>query len=322
MYFGVNAAVSAIVIGMLTFVQAYAAGASLGNAVKAGVIAGVSTYAFAKIGQYFRAQGNANSLVPDGDLNLTSFGGNELTGGQVAQQVALHGITGGVTAELQGGKFGHGFFSAGFAKGVMGAAGFNYDNQSAGDIAGRTAIAATVGGTVSEVTGGKFRNGAETAAIAHLMNQEASAIARGFGVSNWNQGRCPMSDCRSRGFTDEEGEAVVAGIEAVNKGSGIVADVATGVSLVCTACVPVSGPIAATASLFKYGTDAALGDFAGIGKSLTVDGIDLVVDQGLRKIPLIRNLPDKVRDNVITSIKAAPRTVYNIHNNARQISEQ
>jgi hypothetical protein len=174
MYFGVSAAVTAIVIGMLTFVQALAAGASLGNAVKAGVIAGVSTYAFAKIGQYFRAQGNANSLVPDGDLNLTSFGGNELTGGQVAQQVALHGITGGVTAELQGGKFGHGFFSAGFTKGVMGAAGFNSADPSATDIAGQTALAATVGGTVSEVTGGKFANGAQTAAIQYLFAQAAN----------------------------------------------------------------------------------------------------------------------------------------------------
>jgi hypothetical protein len=43
---------------------------------------------------------------------------------------------------------------------------------------GRTATAATVGGTVTAICGGKFANGAATAAFMHLVNAEApEAIA-------------------------------------------------------------------------------------------------------------------------------------------------
>ena len=41
-----------------------------------------------------------------------------------------------------------------------------------GWVAARTAVAATAGGTISAATGGKFANGARTAAFGHLYNQE------------------------------------------------------------------------------------------------------------------------------------------------------
>ena len=84
-----------------------------------------------------------------------------------------HGLAGGILAELQGGQFGHGFLAAGLSKAVMGR--FSYKDVSTPAVLGRTAIAATVGGTISRVTGGKFANGALTSAMAQLFNAEASA---------------------------------------------------------------------------------------------------------------------------------------------------
>lgn len=56
----------------------------------------------------------------------------------------------------------------------------NYDcsQSDALDIAKRTLVSAVVGGTTSAITGGKFVNGARSAAIGHLLNQEASAAER------------------------------------------------------------------------------------------------------------------------------------------------
>ena len=40
----------------------------------------------------------------------------------------------------------------------------------------RTLVAAAVGGTVSRITGGKFANGAITAAFVHLFNTEGGVL--------------------------------------------------------------------------------------------------------------------------------------------------
>jgi multiple sugar transport system ATP-binding protein len=57
-----------------------------------------------------------------------------LTGGQVAQQITAHAMIGGISSSLQGGKFGHGFFSAGVTKGIGGAFLPGGDNLSSGEI--------------------------------------------------------------------------------------------------------------------------------------------------------------------------------------------
>ncbi len=49
-----------------------------------------------------------------------------------------------------------------------------------GGIRGRTMIMATVGGTVSEITGGKFANGAVSGAFVHLFNAEAKINDKAF----------------------------------------------------------------------------------------------------------------------------------------------
>ena len=87
--------------------------------------------------------------------------------------ILTHGLAGGILAELQGGRFGHGFLAAGISKAVMGR--FSYADGSAPAVLGRTTIAAVVGGTISRITGGKFANGALTSAMAQLFNAEARA---------------------------------------------------------------------------------------------------------------------------------------------------
>lgn len=81
-------------------------------------------------------------------------------------------MVGGVSAVLQGGKFGHGFVSSlvtASMKGFM-----NPKTGTYADAVRRTAIAGVVGGTVSKLTGGKFANGAVTSAMQWWYNAEGN----------------------------------------------------------------------------------------------------------------------------------------------------
>ena len=90
--------------------------------------------------------------------------------------IGSHATAGGVFSVLDGGKFGHGFFSAGLTKAA------NINKMMPGsnprlDIQ-RTIVAAVVGGTISELTGGKFRNGAITAGFAQAFNGNSAERRR------------------------------------------------------------------------------------------------------------------------------------------------
>ena len=86
-----------------------------------------------------------------------------------------HGVVGGTSSVIQGGKFGQGFGSSFFTKMVSG----NMKGFSEGIAGGANAVsrmigaagAALVGGTASVLGGGKFANGAQTAAIQYLFNE-------------------------------------------------------------------------------------------------------------------------------------------------------
>ncbi|WP_241566280.1 RHS repeat-associated core domain-containing protein [Pseudoalteromonas sp. R3] len=84
------------------------------------------------------------------------------------EHIASHALAGGVLAEIQGQNFGHGFWSAGLTKG-MDVNGF-MPGVGAGMNMARTLVAGIIGGTVSELVGGKFANGAVTAAFAQAFN--------------------------------------------------------------------------------------------------------------------------------------------------------
>lgn len=126
------------------------AGGSFADAFKNGLLAGASAWAFSEIGN-------------------TSFGAHDA----VIRPIA-HGVVGGIANVLQGGKFGHGFVSAGLTKaiGVNDLIGTDADLRNV-----RIAVAAVVGGTISEITGGKFANGAITAAFGQAYNGETQAAA-------------------------------------------------------------------------------------------------------------------------------------------------
>ncbi len=117
-------------------VQSYAVTGSLGGALRAGL--------FAYVGTGVGALGN--------------FGG---FAGFVAS-----GIAGGALSVLQGGKFGHGFVSAGLGASLGGLGG------RVGNPFGQVLVSAVIGGTISKVTGGKFINGAGSAAFAAALRAD------------------------------------------------------------------------------------------------------------------------------------------------------
>ena len=175
----------------MTLIGASAGGAQAavnGDSIVRGVVfGGVSAAAFSSVGQHFNQMGAQNlSAAHKGLIDSSSlhfFGGNYLTSGQIAEQIAAHSILGGAMAELQGGKFGHGFLAAGFTKGVLGSKpGMAIASKN---FAGRVAVHAVVGGTASSLTGGKFANGATTATFQVLFNEMS--------------GRCTGRRCVSRG---------------------------------------------------------------------------------------------------------------------------
>jgi RHS repeat-associated protein len=94
----------------------------------------------------------------------TAFEGARTFSGQFFAKAFVHGLTQGVFTEALGGDFRSGFVG-GFMGGLSGGVTDGVDNMVIS-----TVITAMIGGTVSEVTGGKFRNGARSAAIVHLFN--------------------------------------------------------------------------------------------------------------------------------------------------------
>jgi len=141
-------------------------GGSIGDAFKAGAIGGA-------IGA---VQGALTNQIG------TEFGSVSDDVGKEFGRALAHGVVGGGISEAGGGEFRHGFL-AGFAGSAAGSLTPHlglpgYENRSPSAIASRTIVAAVVGGTVSEIGGGKFVNGAVTSAFQHLFNLEAHLEAR------------------------------------------------------------------------------------------------------------------------------------------------
>jgi len=100
--------------------------------------------------------------------------GDFLDGAGAFEQVATHGVVGGALEVAQGGEFHTGFIAgaAGKAASVYSRPGTELGNALGGGTSpARVAFVATVGGTSSVLTGGKFGNGAVTAAFGHLFNE-------------------------------------------------------------------------------------------------------------------------------------------------------
>ena len=84
-----------------------------------------------------------------------------------------HGTLGGIMSELNGGKFGHGFASSFLSTYIGVKSGLeDFMFGEPGGKAARIMIAGVIGGTISEVTGGKFANGAMQSAMQWAFNHE------------------------------------------------------------------------------------------------------------------------------------------------------
>ena len=118
--------------------------------------------------------------------------GNVLQGASSLAKVLVHGVVNGALRMAQGGSFLNGF--------AVGAAGEGAEvgMREAGlySVAGdegkfiRASIAGAAGGTASVLTGGKFANGAVSAAFAHLFNDEDPAHRRN-KETYWDSERHP-----------------------------------------------------------------------------------------------------------------------------------
>jgi RHS repeat-associated protein len=163
----------------VAMLKGFIAGGIATGSLKGAVIGAFSAAAFTGIGQHFKGLAAANGA---GSVTR-KFGGNMLTSGQIAGQIASHAFTGGVISTLSGGKFGHGFFAAGVTKGLGGAFLHGGENLTTGEIIGGTLVSAVIGGTASKISGGKFANGANTGAFQYLFNQAGTALKKAYNYA-------------------------------------------------------------------------------------------------------------------------------------------
>jgi hypothetical protein len=112
-----------------------------------------------------------------------------------AANIVGHGVVEGAANEAMGGKFQDGFLSA-----AASAAASNFgllgdpNATGAGAVASRTIRAGIVGGTASALGGGKFANGAYTAAFQHLLNAEAGSSVLQKSVESIGNALKPVGD--------------------------------------------------------------------------------------------------------------------------------
>ena len=122
------------------------------------MIGAFTTGTFQHIGSHYKGlqADNLSAAIGGSSDKLYNFGGNLLTSGQVAQQIAAHALVGGISSELAGGKFGYGFVSAVITRGVGANLLPSGNELGVSEIAKGTIVSSLIGGTSSVVTGGKF----------------------------------------------------------------------------------------------------------------------------------------------------------------------
>ena len=159
-YAGLTLIQAVAVFAVAGTLDALVAGADLSDAFLTGIISGLSAGAFSYAGSTW-----FHKLSQGFDAGL------------YAAKILVHGTIGGVTSVLQGGKFGHGFASAGFTAAVSAVNNSRYIHKDSNGFSWRrVAIGAAAGGTASKISGGKFANGAITGAFSQALNGERSEV--------------------------------------------------------------------------------------------------------------------------------------------------
>jgi RHS repeat-associated protein len=230
-------------------------GASASDAVKVGVQAGLSTYVNQLIGTY-----------------ATDPGWN----------TAAHAAWGCAEGELSGGDCGSGARGA-FASSLISSPDTTYGNpyENVGDLVVNTAIQAGVGGLAAVAGGGKFAQGARSAAFAYLFNElmhsgwggnaEDRLRRAGYESTKYDDGTiCPMGKACYRTATyaptptEEEFVGLLDGI------GGLADAITQGCVLACPPVAAVSGTVGLTADFTKF--------------LVTGDRMQLILDVGLPRM--------------------------------------
>lgn len=155
---------AAIGAGLATTAVAYMNGSSFSDALNAGLKAAVITAASAYVSGYI------------GQWSAPTSGFSTAT--NVAIKTLGHGVTQGLVADVQGGKFEHGFWTGVATAGSEYLTDNLFRNPNNPSLYGNKpaiyAVNMTIGGTMSEMSGGKFANGAASAFIITAFNQMQS----------------------------------------------------------------------------------------------------------------------------------------------------
>lgn len=207
-YFG-GAEGAALAAFWQSFATKSSNGASFGDAVLSASYNGLQAYAVAaatyEIGEQTSIIDKSTGMrVPDPSL------------GAVTVKVAGHGLIQGASAELDGGKFTHGF--------VVGAvtAGSEYIpldkiGMTAGSLA-EYSTAALIGGTTSVIAGGDFVNGAVTAFMIYYFNKNGKYSIEDYAEDCIGSVIPEGKILKATGGTKD---AIDAGIHLYNKGESV-----------------------------------------------------------------------------------------------------
>jgi RHS repeat-associated protein len=177
---GVAYGVAYGLVGSSYGVLAVAASGAVGGFVAGYVTSGTKQGAFkgAVVGAFSAVFAHAiGSAVKDGSM-AEAFG--EYAG---AAANTFHGISQGTISAAAGGDFKSGFLGA-FIGHAAGAGAISKIQGGGAKIFARTMIAAVAGGVAAKLGGGKFANGAVSAAFSHLFNSESEKILTFEDVDN------------------------------------------------------------------------------------------------------------------------------------------
>ena len=120
-------------------------------------IPGVNVMLMGAISGYISSGSLQGALIGAFTVGMSGVPAGDLGG------FLVQGVVGGLASKMSGGKFSHGFISAGISSLAGGQIG------KINDTAGRVVARAVIGGTVSKLTGGKFGNGAFSAAFSQAL---------------------------------------------------------------------------------------------------------------------------------------------------------
>jgi RHS repeat-associated protein len=171
---GVNGAVvvAAAVGAAWSAINVTMQGGTFSQVLKSAVIGAANGAVGAMVGSYMHGLG--------ADWGSILQGGDSLLG--TAAHITAHGVSGGAMAEANGGSFQDGFIgglvgagTSGIGMKLYGGTSL-YSSKSVWAVAGRTAISAVTGGLSAMATGGKFADGAYSAAFFHLFNNELDSL--------------------------------------------------------------------------------------------------------------------------------------------------